>query len=525
MSEIMKVSEGQYEKEILSYLLKNKDNIRKTLDYGVKPKWFRNEQLKDFYNVILDQFESKSIILSKDIYMSLVRDNNDITPEEYISFDRFYDFIYEYCEDDDNFIHYLEEFRQQNVHIDVCELFDEYLKENKEIGNKGALDFLKSKIDLIGYEDVEKKYKVMDYFEDVDIQEQDIIRRKEDPDFYAGVKTGFKKLDEAFNGYERGALNIIVALTGTGKSTIASNIAYNQAVLYRKNVLVLSLEDNAILWCHKITSSETKIPLTTMLRGKITDEEIEKIKKSKKDRSKNNGKYVIIELEPRKFTVGEIENIINKTTQTWKPDIVYLDQISLVSPKVKRGQRFDIEYGDVSKDLISLAKRMDVPFVVNAQANRDAIKRQKGERIVDINIENLAESSHHTQDAASVIALQTNDKDGSLYILRILKQRYGRVNEDIPIFFQKETCTFVDADEFNDDISTDDMFNGAQPDSLYRNDEEKNKLDALIGKFMHEDDIQPQKNDSMIINASPLNNPQFIFGEKTDLDDIDRFLK
>ena len=56
------------------------------------------------------------------------------------------------------------------------------------------------------------------------------------------VMSGFPSLDKITGGFRPGSLNVIAGRPGSGKTSLAMNIAYNAAVKYNKRVLVISLE-------------------------------------------------------------------------------------------------------------------------------------------------------------------------------------------------------------------------------------------------------------------------------------------
>lgn len=474
--------EGRYERIILSFLIRDVENVKRLMSRDVQAYYFLNENNREFFKCIINHYKNTQLLLKKNIYMDMIVTNPDINPDDYFNYEKVYDIIYNSYINSEDFDYYLNKFIQDGCHNRIIKVFENYLEDREEFGNEEALSDLKRRVSSIEFEGISLDYQIMDYVKDIDRQIADIVNRKEHPELYAGIPTGFTSLDNVFNGFEKGTLNLVIGMTGTGKSTFVSNIAYHHAFTLEKKVVVLSLEDNIDIWAHKITAQETGIPLTNILKGHTTDEQLEKIKTIKANKSKHSskGEYRIIQMPPRKFTAQMIEEILDKEIE-FQPDIIICDQLSLVAPSIRRGGRIDFEFGDVSKELAAIGKRKNSVMLVTCQANRSAIKNLKNNRVIDIQIENISQSNQPAEDARSVLALQTNDHDDSVeesvYDIRILKQSYGPVNVDVQLIFRKAYCTFVSGEIISDDYQEDDAI--MVPDPIVP-DETRAKLEKII---------------------------------------------
>lgn len=475
--------EGRYERIVLSFLIRDIECVKNITSRDVQPYYFLSDINREFYKCVITHYKDSQMILKKNIYMDKITTNPDIEPDDYFQYEKVYDIIYNSYIESEDFNYYLNKFLEEGHHNKIIKIFESYLDDREEFGNKEALNDLKKRISSVEFEDAVLDYQVMDYIRDYDRQIENIVNRKEHPEMYAGIPTGFSALDNVFNGFEKGTLNLIIGMTGTGKSTFASNIAYHHAFALEKKVVVLSLEDNIDIWAHKITAQETGIPLTNILKGHTTQEQLEKIKTIKINKAKHGskGEYRIIQMPPRKFTAQMIDEIIGKEID-FDIDIIICDQLSLVAPSIKRGGRIDFEFGDVSKELAAIGKKRNAVMLVTCQANRSAIKNLKNNRVIDIQIENISQSNQPAEDARSVLALQTNDHhddstDESVYDIRILKQSYGPVNIDVQLIFRKSYCTFVSGEILSEDVQDDDDV--MIPDPIV-SDEMRTKLEHII---------------------------------------------
>ena len=88
----------------------------------------------------------------------------------------------------------------------------------------------------------------------------------------AGVPTGFKDLDNLFNGLRGGDLIIVAARPGVGKTSFALNLAVNAAKLNTK-VAFMSLEMGANQLIQRILCTEAQLNLSNVRSGKIAGQD------------------------------------------------------------------------------------------------------------------------------------------------------------------------------------------------------------------------------------------------------------
>ncbi len=88
----------------------------------------------------------------------------------------------------------------------------------------------------------------------------------------AGVPTGFKDLDDLFNGLRGGDLIIIAARPGVGKTSFALNLAVNAAKLNTK-VAIMSWEMGANQMIQRILGTEAQLNLSKVRSGHIAGQD------------------------------------------------------------------------------------------------------------------------------------------------------------------------------------------------------------------------------------------------------------
>lgn len=102
-------------------------------------------------------------------------------------------------------------------------------------------------------------------------------KRREHGNFFP---TGFTAVDKRMNeGFMPGNTCIVTGLSGSGKSTFAAKLAINLARLGRK-VLVCAWEMGAESTLDLMVSSLTQIPLSTVIKGIYSDDELSRLDKA-----------------------------------------------------------------------------------------------------------------------------------------------------------------------------------------------------------------------------------------------------
>ena len=180
------------------------------------------------------------------------------------------------------------------------------------------------------------------------------------------ILTGFKKLDSLIGGFRPGSYNLIAGDRSTGKSTFILNMINYICDISKKRVLTVSLEMGYTEILGKLIGLNSCIDTSKILNPgiKFNDNEVIKINET---RAKIYNSYGLF-LEgnaPRTDTVL-IEDLCNKIGGV---DIIFIDYLGLLTPTIKGYSTYEV-ITNISRDLRSLSKRLDIPVVVIATLNR-----------------------------------------------------------------------------------------------------------------------------------------------------------
>ncbi len=219
-------------------------------------------------------------------------------------------------------------------------------------------------------------------------------QRANDPDALNGVPTGFNKLDKLLLGLQPGALHVIGARPGMGKSAFALNIAVNVARTSLRPVIFFSLEMSAGELAQRVLSSEASIP-SEVLRGANPTEN------QWRDIGRAVGRLdipLIIDDSPM-TSIGSMRARARRTKlRHGDLALIVIDYLQLMGGDTKVENR-QLEVSDISRNLKLMAREFNVPIIALSQLSRGIESRQDKRP----NLSDLRESGAIEQDADVVM--------------------------------------------------------------------------------------------------------------------------
>ncbi|MBP3619266.1 MAG: replicative DNA helicase [Clostridia bacterium] len=263
----------------------------------------------------------------------------------------------------------------------------------------------------------------------------------------AGIPTGFREYDDLTNGLQKGALNLIAARPGVGKTSFAMNIAINAAVNEGKKVAIFNLEMSREELMKRALSSLARVNLGHILKGSLDSDEWKRVWTAEKKLAQSS---VYVD-DSSMVTPLEILTKCRKLKMTEGLDLVLIDYLQLMSSN-KKGREGDRnqEVGDFTRQLKVAAKELKVPILLLSQLSRAVEKRDDHKPMLS----DLRDSGSIEQDADIVMFLYNpekysdatlTDEPGTVYLL-VAKNRSGRTAE-IKLKWVGEYTTYLNHDE------------------------------------------------------------------------------
>ncbi|MDY6899516.1 MAG: replicative DNA helicase [Cyanobacteriota bacterium] len=213
-----------------------------------------------------------------------------------------------------------------------------------------------------------------------------------------GVPSGFSKLDELTQGFQKSDLIIIAGRPSMGKTALSLNIALNCIKISRLPVLFCSLEMSKEQIIYRLLSSETGINQMQLRSGKLSSNDWIKLNKVMRIIAKLP---FFIDDKPNLSVQdirSKIKTIILEQNQI---GLVIIDYLQLMqSLNFKQANRVQ-EISQITRDLKSLAREFNVPIIALSQLSRNVEHRIDQRPILS----DLRESGSIEQDADLILML------------------------------------------------------------------------------------------------------------------------
>ncbi len=295
-----------------------------------------------------------------------------------------------------------------------------------------------------------------------------------DPDSFKGIPTGFKRLDKMTHGLQPGALIVLAARPGMGKTSLAMNLVENAAVHAGKVCAVFSLEMPRSEIVQRLICSYAKVSMQKALSGELNNSEWKKLMLAS-DQLKKSKIYID---DSSRVTPGEILSKCRRLRATeGSLDLVMIDYIQLMSSGDRKFEGSDNrtqEVADITRNLKIMAKELGVPVIALSQLRRIQSKEPQ--------LSDLRESGAIEQDADIVMfisrpeAIATKEEIDSGKIVKgaaeliLAKHRAGEQGR-VSLKFIGEYTKFVDVDDQNREDEPPQY--GVQPRAVEEDDDEE----------------------------------------------------
>lgn len=250
----------------------------------------------------------------------------------------------------------------------------------------------------------------MDVFHDIDAALEKDNRQ--------AIPTGINGLDNMLKGgLGRGELGVVLAPTGTGKTTLLTKFA-NSAYVHDFHVLQIFFEDNPANIKRKHFTIWTGIEPDEQPERK---EEVKEMVEELQGRCK--GSLSIIKLPSDSVTISEIKSRIRKQISDGKQiDMLLIDYVDCISPdRSNFGEEWKGE-GSVMRSLESMTTEFNIAIWTATQGNRESISSEV------VTTDQMGGSIKKAQIGHVVLSVgkTLEQKEHNLATMTLLKSRIGQ---------------------------------------------------------------------------------------------------
>ncbi|MCA1774433.1 MAG: replicative DNA helicase [Loktanella sp.] len=224
----------------------------------------------------------------------------------------------------------------------------------------------------------------------------------------SGISTGLVDMDKKLGGLHKSDLLILAGRPSMGKTSLATNIAFNVAKAYRKGVLpdgsngavqggvvgFYSLEMSAEQLAARILSEASEVPSEQIRRGDMTEAEFRRFVDAAKELE---ACPLYIDDTPA-LPISQLAARARRLKRTHGLDVLIVDYLQLVRGTGRSENRVN-EISEITMGLKAIAKELQIPVVALSQLSRQVESREdKRPQLSD-----LRESGSIEQDADVVM--------------------------------------------------------------------------------------------------------------------------
>lgn len=232
------------------------------------------------------------------------------------------------------------------------------------------------------------------------------------------IPTGIVGIDNLLEGgLGRGELGVVLAPTGTGKTTLLtkfSNEAFNQGY----NVVQIFFEDNVNNIKRKHFTIWTAISPKEQPQHA---EEVERIVTERKNMS--TGELRLLKLPSDSVTISEIKSKLRKMqADGFRIDLLTLDYVDCITPEKTNYNEEWKGDGAIMRQLESMTSEFDIAIWTATQGNRESIKSEV------VTTDQMGGSIKKAQIGHVVLSIgkTIEQKEMNLATLTLLKSRIGK---------------------------------------------------------------------------------------------------
>tara|TARA_R110002110_G_scaffold49676_7_gene147595 strand:+ start:1420 stop:2919 length:1500 start_codon:yes stop_codon:yes gene_type:complete len=224
----------------------------------------------------------------------------------------------------------------------------------------------------------------------------------------SGVSTGLVDMDAKLGGLHRSDLLILAGRPSMGKTSLATNIAFNVAKAYKRGMThegvegavdggvvgFYSLEMSAEQLAARILSEASEIPSQQIRSGDMTEAEFRRFV----DAAKALEACPLFIDDTPALPISQLAARARRLKRTHGLDLLIVDYLQLVRGTGKSENRVN-EISEITMGLKAIAKELDIPVIALSQLSRQVENREdKRPQLSD-----LRESGSIEQDADVVM--------------------------------------------------------------------------------------------------------------------------
>jgi replicative DNA helicase len=229
--------------------------------------------------------------------------------------------------------------------------------------------------------------------------------------------TPFAELNRLIDGFRPGAMYVVAARPGVGKTMLGVEFAHHAAKT--SGVLFLSMEMSKQELAKRIISSVSSVEASKIFRGDLDEQSRQRLASSRGKIAEG----LMIDDRPG-ATIDRIRSVFHKASATRPVKLIVIDYLGLMEDSQKARSRYE-KITNISNDIKRLARELSVPIVALHQLNRAVENRADPKPTLS----DLRDSGAIEQDADVVMLLHRETDANGVFMnemkIGVQKNRHG----------------------------------------------------------------------------------------------------
>lgn len=251
------------------------------------------------------------------------------------------------------------------------------LGNNVNIGNITKCDDILNK--YLQLDENSKDFTEINATEHIQSTLINIIKERENPSQFNGVKTNFKCIDDVIQGLKNSEFMCFVAKSGGGKTTAMNNVVASNLLLGKK-ILYFIIESPARQYEINLSAYLANVKAKEMHENTASNEVLTKVDRVWAKIKERGGEVIFIDA-PQNLTTVALQMEIRRAKRKFKNniDLVVIDYMQIMQGNSQN----PYDWGNIvniSKQLKAIARAEDIPIISALQEVKKSDEGKKKEQ-------------------------------------------------------------------------------------------------------------------------------------------------
>lgn len=226
------------------------------------------------------------------------------------------------------------------------------------------------------YNDTSKDFVEVDATDHIQSTLINIIKERENPTQFSGIKTNFECIDKVIQGLKKSEFMCFVAKSGGGKTTVMNNVVASN-LLQGKKILYFIIESPVKQYEINLSAYLANVNAKEMHENSASNETLKKVDLVWSKIKEKGGEVIFIDA-PQNLTTVALQMEIRRAKRKFnnKIDLVIIDYMQIM----QNGSQNPYDWQaltNVSKQLKAIARAEDIPLI---SALQEVKKSEEGKK-------------------------------------------------------------------------------------------------------------------------------------------------